>query len=349
MKILLITGSYPPDICGVADYTAALGKYLRRAGVQVSVYSGRRWDLSNAGRIARELRASDADILHMQYPARGYGWNLGPQLLAVLEPLVMTIHECSQAHILRRLSLYPFTLRAPRIIFTNEFERRYVRQFAPWIEHRSDVIPIGTNVGVALGRTDRLRNVVTYFGLIRPQKGLEHVLEMASYFKTRTNGLSVRIVGTVSPRDKDYYENLRHKARELPIEWVLGLDGDRLSRALAETEVAYLPFPDGASERRSSLIAMLANRAAVITTQGLHTPPAMEQAVLLANSPTEAATLAEELYNDPERRAATQSSSSEYALKFSWENIAAQHIAIYHQLFARRPEAILSSEKGLLP
>jgi glycosyltransferase involved in cell wall biosynthesis len=245
MKILLITGSYPPDICGVADYTAALEKHLRRAGVTVSAYSGRRWDLRNAARIAHELRASGADILHMQYPARGYGWKLGPQLLGMLQPLVMTIHECSQAHILRRLSLYPFTWRAEKIIFTNEYERRYVQQFVPSIEYRSAVIPIGNNVPVASGQVGRLHNVVTYFGLIRPQKGLEQVLEMASYFKTRGNGLTVRIVGTVSPGDKDYYGYLRDKARELPVQWVLGLDGDLLSRALAETDISYLPFPDG--------------------------------------------------------------------------------------------------------
>jgi glycosyltransferase involved in cell wall biosynthesis len=340
MKVLLITGSYPPDICGVADYTAALEDCLRKAGVHVSVYSGRRWGVSNAVHIAHQLRASGADILHMQYPARGYGWKLGPQVLGVLQPLVITIHECSQAHILRQLSLYPFTFRAPKIIFTSEYERRYVQQFVPSIEHRSAVIPIGSNVPVASGQIGRLRNVVTYFGLIRPEKGLEHVLEMASYFKTRGNGLSVRIVGTVRPGDEDYHGHLRDKARELPVQWVLGLNGDWLSRALAETEVAYLPFPDGASERRSSLIAMLTNRAAVLTTHGLHTPPDMGEAVQLTNSPIEAGTLAEEMYNNPERRAAKQSSAGEYAVKFAWENIAAQHVAIYQQLIASRPEAI---------
>ena len=340
MKILLITGSYPPDICGVADYTATLEQCLRRARVQVSVYSGRSWGLSHAARIARELRASRADILHMQYPSTGYGWKLGPQLLGVLQPLVMTIHECSQAHILRQLSIYPFALRAPKIIFTNEYERRYVQQFVPSISYRSAVIPIGNNVPVAVGQVARLRSLVTYFGLIRPQKGLEQVLEMASLFKSRKNGLSVRVVGTVRPGDEDYSRHLLDKAQGLPVQWALGLDGEELSRALAETEVAYLPFPDGASERRGSLIAMLANGVAVLTTQGLHTPRAMESAILVTNSPIEAATLAEEMYNNPERRAAMQISARKYALIFAWENIAAQHIAIYQQLIASKAKVV---------
>lgn len=342
MKIALISGSYPPDICGVADYTARLEECLRSAGVQVSVYTRGRWALRDGPSIARELRGIGADVLHMQYPATGYGWKLGPQLSGLLQPLAMTIHECSQAHLLRRLSLYPFALRAPRIIFTNEHEQAYCERFAPWIKSRSTLIPIGNNVPLATGHIARLSNVVTCFGLIRPQKGLEQVLEMARVLKKRGSALSVRMVGTVMPGYEDYYRRLRAEAQDLPVTWVLGLDGEPLSRALAETEVAYLPFPDGASERRSSLIAMLANKAAVITTRGLHTPSAMERAVLVAGSPEAAATLAEEMYSDSRRRTDQQARAEEYAVKFAWKNIAAEHIAIYQQLIASRAGRISS-------
>lgn len=78
-----MTGSYPPDICGVADYTARLGESLQKAGVYVDIYKGRRSGLRDAASITCELRAIGADVLHMQYPATGYGWRLGPQLLRV--------------------------------------------------------------------------------------------------------------------------------------------------------------------------------------------------------------------------------------------------------------------------
>jgi glycosyltransferase involved in cell wall biosynthesis len=336
MKVVLITGSYPPDICGVAEYTERLAEALEKAGAKVILFTGKNWSPANAFELNREIGGLAADVLHMQYPATGYGWHLGPQVLSLLRPFVTTIHECSQTHILRRLSLFPFTVRAQKIIFTNEYEQVYSRRFAPWIEDRSTVVPIGNGIPQGSDSVDRLPKVVTNFGLIRPRKGLEDVIEMARLFKERANGLSVRIVGTILPGYEDYYERLRKEANDLPVQWALSLNGAPLSHALAETEVAYLPFPDGASERRSSLIAMLANKSSIITTHGVHTPSAMEKAVQFAGSPTEAVALAEDLFNNPRRLEATQSRAEEYAARFSWSSIAAEHMAIYQQLVGPR-------------
>jgi glycosyltransferase involved in cell wall biosynthesis len=336
MKILLVTGSYPPDICGVAEYTEQLAEALQSAGAEVIVFSGKKWSLANASVLNREIRDIGADVLHMQYPATGYGWHLGPQLLSMLQPYVVTIHECSQTHILRRLSLYPFSLRAPKVIFTNEYEQKYSRRFAPWINDRSTVIPIGNGIPLGPDSVATLPNVVTSFGLIRPKKGLEHVIEMARLFGERANGLSVRIVGTVLPGYEDYYARLREEASSLPLKWALGLNGTSLAHALAETEVAYLPFPDGASERRSSLIAMLANKAAIITTRGPHTPSALEKAVQFAESPAEAVGLAEDMFDRRQRLEAKRLLAAQYAVKFSWDSIAADHMIIYRRAMADR-------------
>jgi glycosyltransferase involved in cell wall biosynthesis len=336
MKIVLITGSYPPDICGVADYTERLSEALQEAGAEVVVFTGKQWKLANAAQLSQEIGRVNADVTHMQYPATGYGWNLGPQLLSLLRPLVMTIHECSQSHVLRRLSLYPFAMRSRQIIFTNQYEREYSERFAPWIEGRSTVIPIGSNVQPQPGTVNRLNNVVTHFGLIRPHKGLEQIMEMGRLFKQRANGLRLRVVGTVLPGSESYFGRLRAEAEGCPVDWVLGLNGKSLSRALAQAEVAYLPYPDGASERRSSLIAMLANRTAIITTRGSHTPPAMESAIELAGSPIEAVKLAECMFKNPEYLISRQLSAAEYARRFAWNSIATEHMTIYRRLADRK-------------
>jgi glycosyltransferase involved in cell wall biosynthesis len=338
MKVALITGSYPPDICGVADYSERLYECLQETNINVFVCTGKPWGLRNAANVNRELSAMDADIYHMQYPATGYGWKLGPQLLSLLRPLVVTIHECSQGHILRQLSLLFFSIRARKIIFTNEHERRYAQRFAPWIKKRSTLIPIGNNVPLALASAvEKIpRKVVTCFSLIRPHKGIEQVLEMASLFKASGNACSVRIVGTVLPGNEEYQARLRDQSKDLPIEWCLGLEGPLLSCALAETEVAYLPFPDGASERRSSLIAMLANGAAVITTHGSHTPSDLGHAVLFADSPDKAVLLAESIFTDDDSRASLQRAASQHAVKYSWTTIGREHLSIYEELLERK-------------
>lgn len=335
MKIALISGSYPPDICGVADYTKRLYEQLNKTDVSVSVYAGKRWGVFNAFRIHRDLLKTRADVYHMQYPATGYGWKLGPHLLSLLRPLVMTIHECSQTHILRQVSLFLFTIRARKIIFTNEYELRYAERFAPWIRKRSALVSIGNNIPLASAVSKTSDRAVTYFGLIRPEKGLEEVIEMARLFKARQSGVIVRVVGTVLPGNERYFAFLRDQAKDLPLDWQLNLPDRLLSHTLAETQVAYLPFPDGASERRSSLIAMLANGAAIITTYGSDTPRDLCDIALFADSAEKAVSLAENLLSDPNARRDRQFASVKHSKKYSWVNIAQEHRIIYEQLLGQ--------------
>ncbi len=92
MRVLIIAGSYPPDKCGVGDYTFHLANALAaRQKVEVGV-------LTNAGQVNAfydnlvkvfrtvsswrnksllEVRhvVSDfhPDVVHIQYPTQGYG------------------------------------------------------------------------------------------------------------------------------------------------------------------------------------------------------------------------------------------------------------------------------------
>ncbi len=336
MKIVLITGSYPPDVCGSADYTARLEESLRRAGAEVEVFTGKRWTIRNAPALTRELATLRPDIMHMQYPTAGYGWTLGPQMMSLLQPMVLTLHEASQGHPLRKLSLHPFALRSIKLIFTNEFEQSFVGRLAPWTRARAAVIPIGSNVPVVEAFAGRRPNTITYFGLIRRQKGLERVLELAKLLQHRCPRWQFRIIGRLMPAWDNYYQELRRQAEGLPVEWKIGLDGEELSRALASSDIAYLPFPDGASERRGSLIALLAHGAAVITTKGAHTPSQIDGAVFFAGSAQDAAMAVELLDKNPERKTEIQRRARLYARKFEWEEIASQHMAVYEQVLTRR-------------
>jgi glycosyltransferase involved in cell wall biosynthesis len=317
-----------------------LGQHLRLKGVTVEIYTGKDWRLRSALKNSRELTRMGLDILHMQYPATGYGWTLGPQFMAIANAMVLTLHEASQSHMLRRLSLYPFSLRAQQVIFTNEFEQAYVQHFAPWIKNRSHLVPIGNNVPLIPKPIPRTVDKVTYFGLIRPEKGLEEVMELARLLNATSQRKKVRIIGRLMPGHETYYERLRAEGTQYGVEWLIGLNGEPLSRAIASSDIAYVPFPDGASERRSSLIALLANGSAVITTKGPHTPMLMRDAILLAASPLDAHTHVLDLEQNTGKKLLIQQHALNYAAKFEWDNIAARHISIYEKILeqGRVPE-----------
>jgi glycosyltransferase involved in cell wall biosynthesis len=120
------------------------------------------------------------------------------------------------------------------------------------------------------------------------------------------------------------------------VDWHIDLAGEALSRVLPLSDICYLPFPDGASERRSSLIALLANGAAVVTTKGKHTPAAMGEAVLFASSASEALERVRGLEANPARKSSLQRQAANYAKKFGWKEIAMRHISLYESILRQR-------------
>ncbi len=329
MKIVFITGSYPPDVCGIGDYTYALASELERQGTNVTIIKQNSWKLNDIQMLIKRLE--NYDIVHLQYPTRGYGYSLGPHFLSILKPLVVTIHEASQAHLLRRVSLSAFTLRTFKLLFTTEFERNYVERYSPWLKGRTTVIPIGSSIpkGKKIGKREKQ---VVYFGLIHPKKNIEDFISMAELANNSDLQINFKIIGKIVDKFQSYYDNLKEKSKNLPIEWLINLNNIEVANILAQTTFAYLPFPDGASGRRSSLLATLSNGVITITTQGMFTPNGLEKVVKFANTPLEALQIIKYLISDEEYLQVLSRNIEEYAERFSWEYIAMEHIRIYEEI-----------------
>lgn len=332
IKVAMVTGSYPPDACGVGDYTAQLVRCLRDTGLEVEVFSSFRWGVTGFARLASAIRQFRPDVIHIQYPTVGYGKGLLPQLLSLaLAPCVVTLHEASQVHWLRRLSLLPFTLRVRRIVMTNAFERDYVAAAAPWARRRLRIIRIG---GFSTFHPAQLKDLteITYFGLIRPNKGIEEFLQAARLAQQAGKILRFRLIGQPDAKSMEYYHSLRTQSADLAVEWVIGQEAPVVADLLGRTLLAYLPFPDGASERRSSLLAMLAAGVAVVTTKGAHTPADMGEAVSFAFSTEDAVKELSRLHADAQQREKLAARALNYAEAFSWEKIRDAHQHLYEQV-----------------
>jgi glycosyltransferase involved in cell wall biosynthesis len=332
MKVALITGPCEPGKCGVGDYTAHLSRALQQAGAQVEIVSEGNWRLTRLSSDLRLVRRIGADIVHLQYPTGGFGRKLGPQGLALALPGVVTIHEASNSHVLRKLSLFPFALRVRHVIFTSHEERAFAIRWAPWIGGSSSVIPIGSNIeGICSDLPRNLREIV-YFGLVMPHKGLDDVLELAALFRRNDGDFRLRIVGSHRPEHAAYAAELRRKCQGLPVSWEEDLSEAEVSRRLTAAQIAYLPFPDGASERRTTLKAALANGMAVVTTRGKCTPAELEPVVKFSASPFEAYQVISELSASPSLTKELGDRARAFAERYSWEAIARSHVDVYQRL-----------------
>jgi glycosyltransferase involved in cell wall biosynthesis len=328
-RVLLVTGSTPPDMCGVGDYTRSLALALEKAGVRAEVFLHHRWGITGTFAAIRRLSEAEDALVHIQYPTEGYGYSLGPQLCSLVRPSVATLHEFSLAHSLRKVSLLPFTLRSPYLVMTSEFEKRSLMAKMPWSGRRIRVIPVGSNLPARRVLSEEPKKRIAYFGLIMPRKGLEDLIEFSNL--VRKNGLDWEtvIIGRILSRHASYAKNLIDRSHPDRVRWILDRGPEEISELLSRTTLGYFPFPDGASERRGSLKAALAAGLPCITTRTGQTPPAMSEAVVFASTPVEAFELALRLVNSPEERRRLSQSALDYARSFSWETIAQAHVQLY--------------------
>jgi glycosyltransferase involved in cell wall biosynthesis len=335
VKAALVCGPCPPGACGVGDYTIRLAGALNQRGIEVEVISSGDLNLIGAVKHREERSGEKFDVVHIQYPTVGFGAALAPQGLALIRSSVVTIHEASGAHIFRKLALLPFSIRPKRLVFTSECERQFGIKWVPWISRISCVIPITSNISMFDGPTERSLDEILHFGLIMPNKGLESVVALGELVKASGLSFRIRILGSCPPKYAAYFEDLKSKTSTLPITWDIGLSEQQVAKRLASSSVAYLPYPDGVSERRATFKAALLNGVTVITTRGRQTVSDFEDLVSFCANPKEALVAAQFLVENVAERAKLAERARRYARQFNWGSIAEAHLALYRDVLRK--------------
>ncbi len=343
LRIALVVGTRPGARCGVADYTARLGEAMAQAGADVRIVDGDAWSpVAVAGHLSGPLAPNAADLVHLQYPSIGFGASLMPHALGLLARgrCLVTLHEYHLTRRLRRATMGAFTAGFRHLVFTNEAERAaYARAF-PASRGRSSVIPLGSNLPV-VREPPAERPLIAFFGQIKPRRGLEPFIEAAALAAAAGRGYRFAVIGAPLAGMEGYLAELRRHAQGLSLDWHLDLDAAAAAPILARSWCAYLPFPDGASGRRGTLVAALSNGVPVVTTRGPATPPGLEAAVRIAATPAEALAAIDGLFADPAARSALAAAGRRFAEPFLWPRIADRHLGLYRALLDATPAGAL--------
>jgi len=282
-EIIIITGSYPPDICGVGDTVSLI---LRtKTGQNWNMYYQKNWKLLTIFEHIKKIKSSRAKYILMPYPTRGYGRSIVPHLLCVYfswftdKRFGVIIHELSQQPLKAYLAELLILFSANYIIFTTQNERNYAIKRIPFISKRSKVVKIFSNIKAPIKiRPLEERNInIIYFGHIAPFKGLEKFINDVTPL---TKQYKVVIAGQIPPMYADYYKKIESLCNKTCIQLRINLEQTEVSELLNNSKVAYLPFPDGISERRGSVLASFINGAIVVTTFGKFTTKELEKATI---------------------------------------------------------------------
>ena len=304
MKIAMISGEYPPMPGGVGDFTRILAEQLAAMSNEVALLSRAgtvsdslplsavdNWGIAGLRQIRAWLRAIKPDIVNLQFQTAAYDMSPWLHFLPrfVDAPLVTTFHDLRYPYLfpkaggLRDWIVMRLARTSTGCICTNHEDYARLASLP-----RRRLIPIGSSVSrhklseparqalrAELGADDTTF-LLGHFGFVKAIKGVDALLEALA--RIRDTGSDARLVfiggrsNTVdADEDQRYLRHVEARLHELELDervsWTGFLPAAEVAARMQAVDLMVLPFSDGASYRRSSLIAAIHQGCAVLSTE----------------------------------------------------------------------------------
>jgi glycosyltransferase involved in cell wall biosynthesis len=358
MRVALLTGSWPPEPCGVGDYAHQLAQHLAgRDDVAIEAWVGTTWPgeerpgvrrvidrswgrtIANLRRALREFRPH---LVHVQYPTKGYGDRRLPWLLPLFLRLtgtriVATWHEYFNEWLPRALPSatvtdavivvrpnYPACLRATT---------RFALGGRPihMVRNASAIPRVVHDESSRQERRQRAgcdgRRLVAYFGFAYPAKGAHRLFELIDPEHER-----LVLIGRLEAEDA-YQRAILERCEEPrwrdAVHRVGWQPEAEVAAWLAAADAVVLPFPAGGGEWNSSLHAAVLQGTFVVTTAVERNGYDARTNVYYA-APDDLAEMRRAL----DRYAGVRLSAVPEGLT-TWADIATDHLGIYREVLER--------------
>lgn len=371
MRIGLITGEYPPMQGGIGDYTQKLARALTAQGHEIHVLtnrSGGEFDDGISVSPVVKLWGMDVlnkahdwskylDIVNIQYQTAAYAMSPWIHALpgALKVPTVTTFHDLRVPYLfpkagkLRSWAVMRLARSSHGVIATNHEDMETLKQLP-----HSVLIPLGSNIEAESGppfRSHLMRALemtddflIGYFGFLNSSKGVDHLLDAIAIVRAR--GIPAHLimiggrVGASDPTNTAYAAAVDQQAERLGLTSVIHATGfaqeSEIAAHLAACHVIALPFTDGASYRRGTLMAALhAGSATITTTPHIPIESFVDGVNLRLVPPGNAEALADsidELYANSNLRERLKVGAHALSQQFNWANIAQSIINFYQQV-----------------
>lgn len=386
MRILFVTGEYPPLPGGIADYTRHLGQALAEAGCEVSVLTSvgagqtgdspvrvfatiRNWGLGVLPTIVRLMR--EYDLVHIQYQAANFQLKgavlLLPDILRLLHgpPVVTTFHDLREPYLfpkagrLRSLALRRLARASAGVVTTNPADEETLSR---WGVSPLARILLGTNIPAVLPEGYRREQwrarwgvgpeefLIAHFGLVNRSKGIPDLLRAQD--RLLRAGQTVKVIflgeklGFSDPTNATHLAEIEALIEELNLGggwtiWTGPLPPEEIAAGLQASDVVCLPYTDGASLRRTTLITALAHGRPVVSTQPATPSPPLEEnrtiALARRGDPGDLARRLALLLRYEPSLARLARGAAELAPQFSWDRVRDQHLDLYAAIQAGHP------------
>jgi glycosyltransferase involved in cell wall biosynthesis len=376
MRIGIITGEYPPMQGGVGAYSHILAHELAQQEQAVFVFSGsgtqdeslslansvQHWSLSSLLAARKWARENRLDVVSLQFQTAAYAMSPWVHFLPGAlwpTPVVTTFHDLRFPYLfpkagrLRDWIVMRLARASAGVIVTNHEDQA---RLSP--RPNCSLIPIGSNILSKLPpdtNTAEWRSragadvgdfLIAYFGLFNHSKGIENLLNALA--QLRHEAIPARLVmmggaGSSDPTNAEFFKQIQHFIQELGLQPYIHQTGfineELVGAYLTASDVVALPFLDGASYRRGSLMAAIHYHRPIVTTQPQCAIPRFKDGENMLLVPVDdvsaLAAALRRLYQSPELRAKLSAGTQLLAGDFEWPEIARETIAFFQQVVRR--------------
>jgi glycosyltransferase involved in cell wall biosynthesis len=325
-----------------------------------------RWRWPSLSAVADIVVRYDLEIVNVQYQAAAYNMRAAaihylPWRLRGVAPTVVTFHDLRVPYLfpkagkLREGAVRGLARRAAGGIATNAADLDVLRG---WTEAPLRQIPIGSNIdayephhveiaevrdGLGLGDGDVL---LGYFGFLNETKGADTLLDALARLDGRHHLVFIGgQTGASDPRNNEaFLRGLRAQIERLGlgrrVHWTGFLSPERVSAHLGATDLMVMPYRDGVSLRRGTLMAVLAHGRPLVTTEPAAPAPELRHGenvwLVPPDDPVALAEAVVALAGDAARRGRLGHGARELAGLFDWGRIAGLTADFYAEIVATR-------------
>ncbi len=350
IHIMTRRGIQPP---GLSDAKRKPGEPFHLPFAQLYPFINR-WRWPSIARIADWVLRHEFDVVNIQYQPAAYNMrsaaiNLLPWRLKGVTTTVVTFHDLRVPYLfpkagwLRQTAVNTMARQATGVIVTNagDYQALTARVRTPITQ-----IPIGSNIKarevtpaevtavrrqLGLNASDCL---LGYFGFLHESKGADRLLQALAELSKHVHVVFIggRTGSSDEANNQAFYEQLEAFINERNlsnrVHWTGFVSDYEASAYLTAVDLMVLPYRDGASLRRGTLMAALAHGRALLTTHPTAPTPELVhgQNVWLVppNDPASLADAIQHLLADTDLRHRLGQQATAVANLFTWDKIAAQ-------------------------
>jgi glycosyltransferase involved in cell wall biosynthesis len=377
MRIGMITGEYPPMLGGLGAYTQRLSEQFCADGHEVHILTMQgsqqtppratvsanisRWGWHSIKQVQAWQAEQQLDVVSLQFQTAAYqmsAWvHLLPRFTASGTPFVTTFHDLREPYLFPKAGKFRQTIvnylarQSDGIILTNQ-EDAITMTWHP----NNQLIPIGSNIvpnptasqAFHPNHTwDAQDFELVFFGFVNQTKGLDILLE--SLAELRQQGIPAKLTiagdrtGSTDATNIAFSQTIdaliqEHNLTE-HVHWTGFADDEVIGHYLEKADAVVLPFRDGASYRRGTLMAAIQHEAVIVTTCPQVQIPNFvhgENMLLVPpNNVTDLTAALHGLYNNAPLAAKLRQGIDGLYQHFRWDHIADKHIQFFEHLMER--------------